>query len=91
MKKLLLFSSVIIASCENPNSRYTYRIEKDSVQRVVRVNDYPLSTHSDTVFVGAVWLTDSIIMHGDTVAYSNSDGSVVKIAPPFKIFRKKLQ
>jgi hypothetical protein len=90
MKKVIFLLPVVISSCEfkSPTEKYTYRIEKDSVQRVVRLNDYPLNTRTDTVFVGAVWFTDSITMLGDTASYKNSNGTVVKIAPPFRILRK---
>lgn len=33
----------------------------------------------------AVWYTDTISIKNDTVSYTNSDGSIVKIAPPYVI------
>jgi hypothetical protein len=31
----------------------------------------------------AIWYTDTISFDGDTIYYENSDGSVVRIAPPY--------
>ena len=33
----------------------------------------------------AIWYTDTIYYQNDTVCYDNSDGSTVKIAPPYEI------
>lgn len=33
----------------------------------------------------AIWFTDSISFDGDTIYYNNSDGSEVRIKPPYKL------
>ena len=33
----------------------------------------------------AIWYTDTISFDGDTIYYFNSDGSEVRIIPPYKI------
>jgi len=33
----------------------------------------------------AIWITDTLERSGDTLSYTNSDGSVVTILPPYTI------
>lgn len=37
----------------------------------------------------AIWFTDSIRFRNDTIFYTSSDGSVVQINPPYKIYKLK--
>lgn len=79
-----------ILSCENPTQKFKYKIEKKDIHKV-SCSRYPMSVQKDSVSVGGVWFTDHYYMLKDTIAYTNSDGSVVKIAPPFKLSVQKDQ
>jgi hypothetical protein len=85
----LLILVLSILSCENPTQKFRYRIEKDSIHTVSR-SRYPMSAKKDSVTVGGVWFTDHYHMIKDTIAYTNSDGTVVKIAPPFRLFDRNV-
>lgn len=71
MKKIILFLFLVtlISSCNN--REFKYRIDG-----TVKVNDtiYP-----------AIWYTDTISFDNDTAYYYNSDGSEVRIYPPFTL------
>ncbi len=84
----LLLLTFTILSCENPTQKFKYKIEKNDIHKVSR-SRYPMCVQKDSVSVGGVWFTDHYYMIKDTIAYTNSDGSVVKIAPPFKLSTQK--
>ena len=65
--KKLLVLLLILTSCNQ--IEYKYKIEG-----TVETKDGP---HS------AIWYTDTISFDGDTAYYLNSDGSEVRIYPPF--------
>lgn len=73
MKKLILFLFImtLISSCNN--RKFKYRIDG-----TVTVND---TIHP------AIWYTDTISFDKDTAYYYNSDGSEVRIYPPFTLKR----
>lgn len=76
MKKLVLILMILlITSCTQ--REYRYRIEGS-----VKVNDtlYP-----------AIWFTDTISFDKDTAYYYNSDGSEVRIYPPYILIDKTLE
>jgi hypothetical protein len=79
----LILSLLFLVSCKNPTTKFKYRIEKDSIQHVGR-SKYPMHS-KDSVYVGGIWFTDHYFMIKDTIAYQNSDSSIVKIAPPFRL------
>jgi hypothetical protein len=64
---------LLFVSCNNIN--YKYKITKEIQTKKGLQN--------------AIWITDTISFKGDTAYYINSDNSVVKIAPPYKIFKLK--
>ena len=77
MKKLLIMSTslLLICSCNLKNRGYKYKIKGQ-----VYVSSQGLHHMHD-----AIWYTDTIYYRNDTVCYDNSDGSTVKIAPPYEI------
>jgi hypothetical protein len=75
MKKLLMLMSLfLIVSC-NQEGYWKYKIKG----KVYIPSAGPTQMHD------AVWYTDTIYYRNDTVCYDNSDGSTVKIAPPYEI------
>lgn len=78
MKKfsyLLLF--FFLTSCHL--KEYKYRIE----------GQVYVPTSGTNPMHDAMWFTDSIRFKNDTIFYTNSDGSVVQINPPYKIYKLK--
>ena len=69
--KILLLSILLFSSCGKKEYRYEIRGK-------VYVPTSGLNPMHD-----ATWFTDSIDFDGDTIYYFNSDGSEVKIRPPF--------
>jgi hypothetical protein len=68
MKKLIsVLIVLLVVSCERND--YRYKI-KGSV--ITNKGPHP-----------AIWYTDTISFDGDTVYYFNSDGSEVRINPPY--------
>jgi hypothetical protein len=74
MKKLL-FISLLLVSCVGKKYKYEIRGK-------VYVPTSGINPMHD-----AIWYTDTISFDGDTAYYFNSDGSEVRIKPPFKIFK----
>jgi hypothetical protein len=74
MKKLL-FISLLLVSCTGKKYKYEIRGK-------VYVPTSGINPMHD-----AIWYTDTISFDGDTAYYFNSDGSEVRIKPPFKIFK----
>jgi hypothetical protein len=70
MKKLLALL-IVLTSCSIKEKEWPYEIKGN-----VETENGP---HP------AIWHTDTIYFKGDTVCYDNSDGSIVKIAPPYEI------
>ena len=70
--KWYLIFGLLLFSCQSKN--YTYEIHK-----TLYYNDKPYE---------GVWYTDSIDFLGDTVFYKNSDGSRIKISPPYILIDK---
>ena len=71
MKKLLLISVLsILFSCKR---EYKYKI----------IGKVYIPSNGTTSMHDAVWYTDTIGIDGDTLYYFNSDGSEVRIYPPF--------
>lgn len=78
MKKVIYLSILILlASCETND--YKYKI-KGKVY---------IPTSGTNPLHDAVWFTDSIRFKNDTIFYTNSDGSVVQINPPYTIYKLK--
>jgi hypothetical protein len=69
MKKLLI--CLLLASCTTKEHKYEIR------GKVYIPSNGPNCMHD------AVWYTDTIGIDGDTLYYFNSDGSEVRIYPPF--------
>ena len=69
--KILLLFILLFSSCGKKEYRYEIRGK-------VYVPTAGLNPMHD-----ATWFTDSISFDGDTVYYFNSDGSEVRIYPPF--------
>jgi hypothetical protein len=81
MKKLisvLFILGITLLSCENKKYRY-------EIHGKVYVPTNGVSGLHD-----AIWLTDTISFDGDTLYYFNSDGSEVRISPPYKLIDKSL-
>jgi hypothetical protein len=71
MKKILLITVVsVLLSCKK---EYKYEI-KGKVY---------IPSNGSTCMHDAIWYTDTIGIDGDTLYYFNSDGSEVRIYPPF--------
>lgn len=70
--KKLVMSLLILASCQQKNYRY-------EIHKTINVDD---------TTANAIWYTDTIQMLGDTIYYVNSDGSSVKICPPYFVIDK---
>jgi len=75
MKKLLFITitSLVMFSCGEKN--YKYEIHGKVYVPTSGIN--PLHN--------AIWYTDTISFDGDTIYYFNSDGSEVRIKPPYFI------
>jgi len=71
MKKLLFI--LLISSCSNIDYKYEIR------------GKVYIPSNGTTSMHDAVWYTDTISFDGDTAYYFNSDGSEVRIYPPFTI------
>ena len=71
MKKLLFI--LLLPSCVGKDYKYEIR------GKVYVPSNGPTSMHD------AIWYTDTISFDGDTAYYFNSDGSEVRIYPPFII------
>ena len=65
---------LLLASCTN--KEYKYKIEG-----TVETKDGARP---------AIWYTDTISFDGDTAYYFNSDGSQVRISPPYTLIDKSL-
>jgi hypothetical protein len=74
IKVIAFLSALAFASCTGKN--YEYRI------------DGTVKTKYGTR--PAIWYTDTIGFDGDTVYYFNSDGSEVRIKPPYVLIDKSL-
>jgi hypothetical protein len=70
MKKLLLIS-LLLFSCTKKEYRY-------EIKGQVYVPTSGVNPMHD-----AIWYTDTINFDGDTLYYFNSDGSEVRITPPY--------
>jgi hypothetical protein len=78
MKKVIYLSILILlASCETNDYKY-------KIKGKVYIPTSGLNPMHD-----AVWYADSITFRNDTIVYKNSDGSEVKINPPYKIYKLK--
>lgn len=74
MKKLisiLVISTLVFLSCDNRKYRY-------EIHSKVYVPTSGVSGLHD-----AIWFTDTISFDRDTIYYFNSDGSEVRIKPPY--------
>jgi hypothetical protein len=73
MKKLILITLVgmVLFSCERKEYKY-------EIHGKVYVPTSGLNPMHD-----AIWYTDTISFDGDTLYYFNSDGSEVRIYPPY--------
>jgi hypothetical protein len=75
MKKFLIITFGLLIGCSSKPDKYKYRIYGNvEIVKGDSLVDHP-----------AIWLTDTIYFIGDTVCYDNSDGSTVKIKPPYTI------
>lgn len=75
MGKIILYISIILFFCSCHRNKYKYHI----VGKVISQNG----------LLNAEWFTDTLSFDGDTAFYKNSDSSVVKIYPPFKVYEIK--
>jgi hypothetical protein len=74
MKKILFLSIItVLVSCNTREKKYEIR------GKIYIPSMGPTSMHD------AIWYTDTISFDGDTAYYFNSDGSEVRIYPPFII------
>jgi hypothetical protein len=73
MKKLILTTiiSLILFSCDKKEYRY-------EIHGKVYIPTSGVNPMHD-----AIWYTDTIGFDGDTIYYFNSDGSEVRIKPPY--------
>lgn len=78
MKKLMFILFIGLTSCTM--KEYKYEIHG-------KVN---VSTSGTNQMRDAIWLTDTISFDGDTAYYFNSDGSQVRISPPYTLIDKSL-
>ena len=72
MKKLLLIS-LLLTSCVG--NQYKYKV----------TGKVYMTTSGSNPMHDAIWYTDTLSFDGDTAYYFNSDGSEVRIYPPYKI------
>jgi hypothetical protein len=72
MKKIFLIT-LLFTSCVGKKYKYEIR------------GKVPVLSNGITNTHDAIWYTDTIEFDGDTIYYYNSDGSQVRILPPFKI------
>jgi hypothetical protein len=75
MKKLskLILLLLILSSCIKKEYRYEIR------------GKVYIPTSGVNPLHDAIWFTDTISFDGDTIYYINSDGSEVRIKPPYKL------
>lgn len=79
MKKLILITFILgLFSCKQKNFRY----EIHGKVYVPTLGPNPMHD--------AIWLTDTISFDNDTIYYFNSDGSEVRINPPYILIDKSL-
>jgi hypothetical protein len=81
MRKLIsiiILSLVVFFSCNRKKNKY-------EIHGKVYVPTNGISGLHD-----AVWYTDTISFDGDTIYYFNSDGSEVRINPPYILIDKTL-
>lgn len=69
---LIALISLLLFSCERKNYRYE-----------IHGNIYLKTNEGKYVKHPAIWITDTISFDGDTIYYENSDGSIVRIMPPY--------
>lgn len=76
MKKLFIFLILFsVISCKTNN--YKYKVKGKIYIPTSGVN--PMDD--------AVWYTNNYNIVNDTLIYRNSDGSEVRVNPPFKVYR----
>jgi len=78
MKRIILTSiafAAISLSCTN-------KITKQEPKRLYKIEGY---VEVDNKMHDAIWYTDTVYFVYDSVCYDNSDGSKVRIAPPYTI------
>jgi hypothetical protein len=76
MGKIILYISAILILCGCNGLEYKYHI----VGKVIL---------KDSTLRNSEWFTDTISFDFDTAFYKNSDGSVVKIYPPYTVYEIK--
>lgn len=69
---LIAIISLLLFSCERKNYKYE-----------IHGNIYLKTVEGTYVKHPAIWLTDTISFDGDTIYYENTDGSKVRIMPPY--------
>jgi hypothetical protein len=72
MKKLLLIT-LLLTSCVGKKYKYEIR------------GKIYIPSNGITNMHDAIWYTDTIEFRGDTIYYFNSDGSQVRITPPYNL------
>jgi len=77
MKKILLIS-LLLFSCNKKEYRYEIK------------GKVYVPTSGTNPMHDAIWYTDTIGFDGDTLYYFNSDGSEVRINPPYILIDHKL-
>ncbi len=79
MRKLInIFVVILLFSCTRKDYKYEIR------GRVY------IPTSGVNPMHDAIWYTDTISFAGDTIYYFNSDGSEVRINPPYVLIDKTL-
>ena len=79
MRKLILIILLGLTAC-------TYKDYKYEIHGKVYV-----PTSGPNPMHDAIWFTDTISFDGDTIYYFNSDGSEVRIKPPYILIDKSVK
>lgn len=79
MKKLFIIVFLFLFSCTT--KKWKYEIH----------GKVYLPTNGISGLHDAIWYTDTISFDGDTIYYFNSDGSEVRIHPPYILIDKTLE
>ena len=82
MKKSILTIAAFAAFTLSCTSKITKQNELKAAYKIEGFVDVEEGKHP------AIWYTDTIYFVSDSVCYDNSDGSTVRIAPPYTISKK---
>ncbi len=85
MKKIIIYIFVSILVI-----LFTFSCNKKKYRYEIHGKVYVPTSGSSGMY-DAIWLTDTISFDGDTAYYFNSDGSEVRIYPPYILIDKTLE